>query len=273
MKKTLLISAAFAILLITQSLMIMKKDGAAPGYTGSPGDGLKNCTECHGGTAVKVDDWISSDIPAEGYVPGETYTITASNNETGATRFGFEVSPQDTGGNLLGTMLITDSVETKLVGGTKYITYTENGVEGVNSKSWSFKWIAPENAQEVVFYGGFNSNFEGHKDGDKTYLSTLTVKNKNSTGISSFAEPVGLKIYPNPTYRYIMLDYRVLAKGNLQAEILDMNGRQVLLLLDGDVNAGSYNQRFDISTLANGYYLVKVKIDGKTSTQRLHITR
>jgi hypothetical protein len=76
MKKVLLISSAFVILLITQSL-IMKKDGAAPGYTGSPGDSLKNCTACHGGTAIKINNWITSDIPADGYVPGKTYIIRA----------------------------------------------------------------------------------------------------------------------------------------------------------------------------------------------------
>jgi hypothetical protein len=50
--------------------------GAPPSKTGSPGDG-SNCTECHGGTPSTVAGWITSNIPVNGYTPGQTYQITA----------------------------------------------------------------------------------------------------------------------------------------------------------------------------------------------------
>ncbi len=273
MKKILLISSAFAVLFVSQSLMIMKKDGAAPGYTGSPGDSFKNCTACHGGTAVPVNDWITSDIPTDGYVPGMTYTVTATNKEADATRFGFEVSPQDSIGTLMGDMLITDNVRTKLVGGTKYITYTENGVEGVGSLSWSFKWIAPQSTQDVTFYGGFNSNFNGHKDGDKTYLSTLKVKRNKSTGISEISKIQAVKIYPNPTCDYILVNFEVQTACNIVVDIINVNGKQVSLLMDNMVNIGAFNKQFDIGTLAEGNYIVRINANGIVSTQRINIVR
>ena len=73
--------------------------GAPPGYTNSPGDG-KNCTHCMGGTAVPVADWITSDIPLSGYVPGITYNIMVTATGTGYK--GFELSPQSQDGYLLG---------------------------------------------------------------------------------------------------------------------------------------------------------------------------
>jgi hypothetical protein len=273
MKKILFVSSAFGILLISQSLMIMKKDGAAPGYTGSPGDSLKNCTACHGGVAVTVEDWITSDIPADGYVPGMTYTITATNKEFGATRFGFEISPQDTIGNLMGSMAITDNVRTKLVGGTKYITYTENGVEGVDSLSWSFKWTAPKSIEDVTFYGGFNSNFDGHKGGDQTFLSTLTVKRNKALDIPEVSNLKAVKIYPNPTYDYIIVNLNVRTACNIVVDITDMNGKQVSLLMNNKVNSGTFNQQFEINTLAKGNYLVRINANGKVSAQRLSINR
>lgn len=273
MKKILLVSSAFGIMLISQSLMIMKKDGAAPGYTGSPGDSLKNCTACHGGTAVPVNDWITSDIPTDGYVPGMAYTITATNKEEGATRFGFEVSPQDSIGTLMGDMIITDNIRTKLVGGTKYITYTENGVEGIGALSWSFKWIAPQSNENVTFYGGFNSNFNGHKDGDKTYLSTLTVKRNKALKIEEMTDIQEVKVYPNPTYDYVLINLEVNTACKIVVDIIDMNGKQVSLLMDNIVNSGKFNKQFDISTLADGHYLVRINANGKQSTKRINIVR
>jgi hypothetical protein len=45
---------------------LRKVDGTEPGYTGSPGDSLKNCTVCHGGTAETIEGWITSNIPTTG---------------------------------------------------------------------------------------------------------------------------------------------------------------------------------------------------------------
>lgn len=97
MKKLIYVITALLFGIITlesfNAHRLGKKDGAAPGYTGSPGDSLKNCTACHGGNAFKVDTWITSNIPADGYIPNKTYTIKTTNREHGATRFGFEISP------------------------------------------------------------------------------------------------------------------------------------------------------------------------------------
>ncbi len=271
MKKLLWILSSFAVLLIFQSA-IMKKDGAAPGYTGSPGDSFKNCTACHGGTAINVDNWITSDIPSDGFVPGVTYTIRAINREAGATRFGFEISPQDSIGNLLGTMALIDAVKTKFVGNEKYITYTENGVEGVDSLSWTFKWTAPQ-ANEVVFYGGFNSNFDGHKGGDQTFLSTLKVKRNGFSGINNISKIQAVKIYPNPTCDYVQINFEVQSAGNVVLDIIDMNGKRVSLLMDALVNSGTFNQKFNINNLAEGNYIVRINANGKASTQRISIRR
>lgn len=273
MKKLLFVSSIFAIFIFTQSMMIMKKDGAAPGYTGSPGDSFKNCTACHGGIAVEVDDWITSDIPAEGYVPGMTYTITATNKEAGATRFGFEISPQDTLGNLMGSMIITDAVRTKFVGGSKYITYTENGVVGVNSLSWSFKWVAPKSEEDVTFYGGFNSNFDGHKGGDQTFLSKLTVKRNKALSININKTLDRVKIYPNPTFDYVIVNFDVETAGKVNIDVVDVSGKVVLKLMEGASGIGNFNKQFDISNLANGNYLVRIDADGKQSTQKISINR
>ncbi len=154
--------------------------GAPTSKTGSPGDG-STCTSCHAGTASTQTGWITSNIPAGGYIPGTTYTITATATQTGCTKFGFEISPQNASGTLLGTLIATNTIQTQLIGSAKYITHTSGGTSAVGgTKTWTFDWTAPT-ATTVTFYGAFNgSNSSGTNAGDNIYNSNLTV-NKCTT--------------------------------------------------------------------------------------------
>ncbi len=137
--------------------------GSPAGYTGSPGD-AKNCTQCHGGTASSVTGWITSNIPPAGYTPGTSYTITVT--VTGSGKKGFEVSPQNLTGTLLGTLAAGSGSE--LAGSGKYVTQSS----GVNSNpaTWSFTWTAPAaGTGDVTFYGAFTVSEP------VTKLSTLLV--------------------------------------------------------------------------------------------------
>ncbi|MBK5285973.1 MAG: T9SS type A sorting domain-containing protein [Bacteroidia bacterium] len=153
--------------------------GAPEGMTGSPGDGWSTCTNCHPGpTAESQSGWITSNIPSAGYLPGATYTITATATRANHTIFGFEVSPQDISGNVLGTLIVTNSAQTQFVGFNNYITHTSGGINGSGgSKSWTFDWTAPVSGTgDVTFYGAFNvANGNNNHIGDTIYTSTLLV--------------------------------------------------------------------------------------------------
>ncbi len=157
MKKTFLLLAIVVIAVLgLTSFETLYPTGAPAGYTGSPGDG-QNCTSCHGGTATSSTGWITSNIPASGYVPGTTYQITATNSLTGSGKFGFEVSPQNASGTLLGTLAA--GTNSQLVGGGKYVTHT-NASPSIST--WTFNWTAPAaGTGNVTFYGAFARNKPG----------------------------------------------------------------------------------------------------------------
>lgn len=225
-----------------------KRDGTEPGFTGSPGDSLKTCVVCHGGVAINVSNWIASTVPATGFVPGERYTITATNTAQGHNRFGFSVSPQDIVGNLLGTIIITDTTQTKTVGNEKYVTYRSAGVDGKDSKSWSFDWIAPE-ANEVVFYGAFNSNHDGHKGSDVTYLSQLKLFKQGFTSVKELSSQNHFSVYPNPATDFIRVESAKLSVK--QIRLLKMDGKVAL-------ETNQQHNPIDVSNLANGNYIIDV---------------
>ena len=131
MKKTLLFVAIILFLVGLTHNIISSPDGAPSGYAFDKASSYKTCaySGCHSGTAVTADTSIAkitSNIPSTGYVPGVTYTFTATVNKPVNVRFGFQASPQDSLGNYKGTMIVTNSTKTKITG-TKYITHTTSG--------------------------------------------------------------------------------------------------------------------------------------------------
>jgi hypothetical protein len=165
--------------LLLSSFIALNPNGAPAAKTGSPGDG-SDCAECHGGTAAPVTGWITSNIPAAGYVPGQSYQITATNSITGSGKMGFEVSPQNAAGALLGTL--TAGSGSKLVGSGKYVTHSN---ANTTNNTWTFTWTAPAaGTGTVTFYGAFARNKPG-----PVKVSTLVV-NEQLVSLPTAAGPI-----------------------------------------------------------------------------------
>lgn len=183
MKKVLLlivcIVAAFVTFTSNTNNAHSSTSGSPAGRTGSPGDAVSCTNGCHGGTPVSnsANAEITSTIPSTGYVPGQTYTVTATVSGSGLVKFGFQVSPQNASGVQRGTLVRTDVANTQLVGGSKYITHTGAGTSGSNGRTWTFNWVAPAaGTGAFTFYGSFNaSNNNGGSSGDIIYLEQLPV--------------------------------------------------------------------------------------------------
>ncbi len=214
MKKNLLALISSLLLILISALITQNAythtAGAPAQKTGSPGDG-SSCTSCHGGAASTQSGWITSNIPASGYVHGQTYTITATATQTGLVKFGFEVSPQNASGAQLGTLVATDLTNTQLLSGTKYITHKSAGTIGTTGfHTWTFDWIAPaQGTGDVTFYGAFLcTNNNNGSSGDATVLSSLTVSECNASasitagGVTTFCQGGSVTLtatagYPN----------------------------------------------------------------------------
>jgi hypothetical protein len=201
----LLFAAIVTIGLInsTSRTAVSNNAGAPAGNTGSPADN-KTCAQfgCHPGTATAIIGAITSDVPVSGYVPGTTYTITASVTDPTISEFGFEISPQDLTGTVMGTLALADPSRTKFTGpNNKYITHTTAGTSAPShSNSWTINWTAPAaGTGDVTFYGAFNfSNNNQTQTGDVIHTSTLVIPEEIESGVNDVANGSSLNIYPSP---------------------------------------------------------------------------
>lgn len=254
------------------------ENGAPSAVTGSPGDGNKTCAKsgCHTGfTVVNVPNLITSNIPTSGYVPGTTYTITSTCSQPGINKWGFEISPQDLSGNLLGQLIITNTSLTKIKS-TKYVTQTTSGSNGNGSKTWSFNWVAPAmGTGDVTFYGSFNyANDNGGDSGDHIKTSTLLVhENSGTTGIASAINEVNtIEVWPNPVRDMMTVNFQVSKPSHLKISLMSLDRKTVKVLTEEMVLQGMFSRQFHIQNeMPAGIYLLIVSKEEGVIVKRIFI--
>ena len=258
MKKVLLslVVALGLVVLLTSELAY--SGGSSGAKTGSPGDNNINCTQCHGGTASTVTGWVTSTIPAGGYVPGETYTVTVTGTHTGVSKFGFEATAENSQNDKTGTLSITNSTETRLIMKDHAITHTSGGTTPSGaSKSWSFDWTAPDaGVGSVTFYAALNAaDGDGLKSGDAIYLSSLIADENTGTGIDDNKFENAVSVYPVPFNGQINIS----VKDGMNAEHINLYNSSGALVNSLKVS-GKPDDKISISTanLEAGVYILNV---------------
>lgn len=251
------------VLAIPGFLVFYSFSGGSPGgKSGSPGDGTANCTGCHAGVPQTVGDWITTNIPEEGYTPGETYVITAQGMHEGVARFGFELTAENADGIKKGAFAVTDTDRTQITGTGNSVTHTLDGTTPSGDlATWSMNWTAPASGSgQVSFYSAFNAaNGTGDTSGDVIYLSTLTADENITISVDENRLEAQLSLYPNPATRVLNIK---LPEGS-EFRIVDVLGKVVEVR-----KSTNSNERVDVSRFENGIYFVQVKHEGETHTSR-----
>lgn len=243
--------------------------GAPAAAAGAPADGglsSGTCARggCHSGTATEQAGMITSDIPVSGYVPGQTYTVTASVTAANKVRFGFQVSPQTNAGALQGQLVVTNATETKLVG-TKYITHKTAGNGGTGSRSWSFNWIAPTaGTGQVTFYGALMAaNNNGGDSGDDVYRSTLTVDEAIGNAVGEVNKKPEISLFPNPSNGNFVIGANGF-NGDVTVTIFSIDGKLIYTVSENiENNKLNFNLK---DKLQAGMYVAVVKAGSAEKT-------
>lgn len=273
MNKTLLVSSAFlvfGVLFLKDFTAVGDPNGSKYGYTGGPRDG-KTCGSnggCHTGSAVTfVDTLITSDIPAEGYTPGATYTISATVVQANRVRFGFNITTEDASGVAKGTFVANSGTQVK--GSGKYATNLSSSNSGSGSKTWQITWTAPATGTgDITFYAAFNAaNNMNNEGGDLIYTSSYTVSEiVIDNAVNNIESKVSsTKMFPNPVYSTATLEF-VFDAGSYAFNIIDITGKRIQQNFQKVYSHGGIQQvDLDFNELASGTYFLEIQ--GESSSE------
>jgi len=281
MKTRILLVLIVAVILIMalESFVNAPFSFSSPfGYAGDPAGGGFNCKSCHSGPAPVTSKagWISTNIPGTGYVPGTTYTITASATEAGHTKFGFEITPQNSSGTFLGTLANLNS-ETELYfdANMPRISHNNSGNLGAGSKTWMFTWTAPPaGSGQVTFYGMFNiTNNDNSGQGDTIYSSKTTVAENTSVSVTELSPGSHTKVFPSLVTSQLHVEITLVKPELVEISLIDLQGRAAKLLPGAILPAGDHKQVFVVEgQYLSGFYFVKTSIGKKASLHKVYIS-
>lgn len=250
------------------------------GNTGSSIDG-QTCAQspCHDDQSPvqnSSDASITTDIPSSGYVPGNTYTITAKITKSGHSKFGFELTAEDISAGLkVGSYTLNNATTTQKTNNGDAVTHTSSGNGGPDSASWSVDWTAPPaGTGEVTFFAAFNvTNSNNSSSGDVIHLDSTTVQeDTSSTAIPSarMMQERSLNVHPIPAKERITISVTDQEFKPERILLRDLQGRIVQELHKGGLNGSEASFSLDAG-IESGTYLLEVKGEEERKLKKLLI--
>jgi len=239
-KYLLLIPITIALAIFFYPITSNSNAGGSPGgKTNSPMDG-QNCTQCHSGTINSGTGTatITTNIPATGYVVGNTYTITLTGVKSGCTKFGFELTAEN-GNGKTGSFMLTDNT-TKFVNSNNAVSHKSSGTSGNTTKNWTTDWIAAtNNNSSTTFYASLLfANGNGNNGGDNVVTTSLSVVEAVINAVND------LSVKNDFTFNTVTKKIETITA----VSVYDISGK---LVLKTDKNSST------ISHLKTGIYILK----------------
>lgn len=260
MKKTFFTILAFSGFMVMAGLSVLNSGGKT-NSTGSPGEG--KCGDCHSGGGGQTAVTISSNIPSNQYVPGQTYNITVTVSNSNFSNFGFaaevlHASTNDNSGTIAnpGTGVQVQNS----MGGRKTATHT-SPKSGTGTADFTFEWTAPSTPDTVKIYAIGNAvNLNGGTSGDSPAQSAtviaLTPQIPSSTNTAQ--NQTKLQVFPNPTtdLLHIQLPF---TNQYATIQLLDLQGKSIATLFNQALESNQNVLTLSIPDhLPNGNYILYI---------------
>lgn len=94
--------------------------------------------------------------------------------------------------------------------------------------------------------------------------------NSNTTDVKNYALDQN---YPNPFNPATKISFALPKQGNVTLKVYNMLGKEVMTLVNGFRNSGSYEVSFDGSNLSSGVYFYKLEAEGFSDVKRMMLVK
>jgi hypothetical protein len=122
--------------------------------------------------------------------------------------------------------------------------------------------------------------FAGTNDGGFYEMEAGSIVVDGGTSTSSEFDPTEVpdgyvldQNYPNPFNPQTIIRFALPETGKVRLVVVDMLGRSVRALVDGQISAGTHEVTFDAGQLPSGTYLYRLEAEGLAITRRLSLVK
>jgi hypothetical protein len=150
--------------------------------------------------------------------------------------------------------------------GAGTIVHTTDG-----GATWSSQFIAEQGSiRDLSFVDAGHGWAVGDNGTILRYNPTLRAPDERSVHQPSLHS---LACYPNPFNPTITIAYDLPKAGHISLRVFDLLGRDVAVLKDGFVEAGTHRVTFDGSALATGIYFARLDAGKFSQTKKLMLLK
>jgi hypothetical protein len=114
----------------------------------------------------------------------------------------------------------------------------------------------------AIWVGG-PSPYKLYFDG---YNLTTRISNNQTTVPGNYSLSQN---YPNPFNPVTKIDFSIPKNGTVTLKIYDLLGKEVVTLINKEMNSGSYTVNFDASKLSSGTYFYKLTSGNFSETKKM----
>lgn len=259
MKKILIIGVLLFFVCVWSIEIHSMSAGAMP-LTGAPQE--SNCTGCHSGVAdsdTKGSIAISVAGNPSHYNAGQTYDISVTVNYPGRTRFGFALNVRKKVVIFLPVGILF-AEQGSGVRANSYATHELTSIDANNSKTWTFKWTAPQTMDTIIFYAsGIAADNNKSNTGDLTYTASKTLLPDSKTTLNIIDGVSFKSIFPNPAFEDVTLQFDVKTKDNYRIALLDLKGELKEILMEKPLLVGEQQLNFKFTNqYPAGIYIIQI---------------
>jgi hypothetical protein len=149
------------------------------------------------------------------------------------------------------------------------LNYAWRGVYATrnNGANWTYLGLDSISVRGLVSYGDTTYAY--------TYADGFYKLRSQSSGVSSVHEtavPLAFELdqnYPNPFNPTTLIRFSVPQRNRYSLKIFDVLGREITQLLDGELEAGVHEVRFDASRYSSGVYFYQLQAGAAVLTRKL----
>jgi hypothetical protein len=159
------------------------------------------------------------------------------------------------------------------------VTLTANSGTGLN-----YQWTKNNNnisgATNLSFIAANSGQYRTVVTGSNGCTKTSNMKNvvvncreENDQNNLAVADETAAVLYPNPATSVATIDLDLAKAGTVSIKVIDITGKIIAVIAEGNFEEGMHQFTFDVSPLAKGIYFTRISTPDKLTTIKLMVDK
>ena len=126
------------------------------------------------------------------------------------------------------------------------------------------------NIGSTFFTESFRFRFEfTSRAGNNIYIDNINLIDPTVVGLEDVTFLKSIQLFPNPATDNVTMNYNLAVAGQASIDVLDITGRLIKEVYQGNKSTGPQNQIIDLSDLVSGIYFVRLSLNGEQVVRRV----